>query len=181
MTRIWQQEKRVLLALPQAVPNATTIGCCHGGLAASDFAEQRSPRQRQCGVHNDPQGDACTGFEDHGAGGVLDVMYSMGYNSMMIEIRESYDFVEYMRDLRDVNAKVRIAQRIRRLALGNPGDVRAVGEGISELRVDYGPGYRVYYKRRGEVLIIVLCAGDKRSQDSDISRAKQIANELETP
>lgn len=86
-----------------------------------------------------------------------------------------------MRDLRDVNAKVRIAQRIRRLALGNPGDVRAVGQGISELRIDYGPGYRVYYKRRGEVLIIVLCAGDKRSQDSDILRAKQIANELEKP
>jgi putative addiction module killer protein len=99
----------------------------------------------------------------------------------MIEIREHYDFVAYMRDLRDMNAKVRIAQRIRRLALGNPGDVRAVGEGISELRIDYGPGYRVYYKRRGEVLIIVLCAGDKRSQDSDILNAKQIANELEQP
>jgi putative addiction module killer protein len=99
----------------------------------------------------------------------------------MIEIRESYDFVEFMRDLRDVNAKVRIAQRIRRLALGNPGDVRAVGQGISELRIDYGPGYRVYYKRQGEILIIVLCAGDKRSQNSDILRAKQIANELEKP
>jgi putative addiction module killer protein len=86
-----------------------------------------------------------------------------------------------MRDLRDVNAKVRIAQRIRRLALGNPGDVRAVGHGISELRVDYGPGYRVYYKRYGEILLIVLCAGDKRSQDSDILRAKQLANELEEP
>jgi putative addiction module killer protein len=99
----------------------------------------------------------------------------------MIEIREHYVFVAYMRDLHDVNAKMRIAQRIRRLALGNPGDVRAVGEGISELRIDYGPGYRVYYKRRGEVLIIVLCAGDKRSQDSDILYAKQIANELEEP
>ena len=63
-------------------------------------------------------------------------MYSMGYSITMVEIRESYDFVEFMRDLRDVNAKVRIAQRIRRLALGNPGDVRAVGEGISELRID---------------------------------------------
>jgi putative addiction module killer protein len=61
----------------------------------------------------------------------------------MIEIREHYDFVAYMRDLRDVNAKMPIAQRIRRLALGKPGDVRAVGEGISELRIDYGPGYRV--------------------------------------
>jgi putative addiction module killer protein len=111
----------------------------------------------------------------------LDEAYSMGYDSPMIEIREHYDFVAYMRDLSDVNAKVRIAQRIRRLALGNPGDVRAVGEGISELRIDYGPGYRVFYKRRGEVLIIVLCAGDKRSQDSDILHAKQIANELEQP
>jgi putative addiction module killer protein len=99
----------------------------------------------------------------------------------MLEIRESFDFVEYMRDLRDVNAKVRITQRIHRLALGNPGDVRPVGEGISELRINYGPGYRVYYKRRGEVLIIVLCAGDKRSQDSDILRAKQLVNEMELP
>ncbi len=99
----------------------------------------------------------------------------------MFEIRESYDFVGYMRDLRDVNAKVRIAQRIRRLALGNSGDVRAVGQGISELRIDYGPGYRVYYKRRDEILIIVLCAGDKRSQDSDIIRAKKLANEMEQP
>jgi putative addiction module killer protein len=121
----------------------------------------------------------CVGFEDQGSGGSLDGPYSMGYSQKMIEIREHYDFVAYMRNLRDVNAKVRILQRIRRLALGNPGDVRPVGEGISELRIDYGPGYRVYYKRRGEVLIIVLCAGDKRSQDSDILHAKQIANELE--
>jgi putative addiction module killer protein len=79
------------------------------------------------------------------------------------------------------NKPAKSTARIRRLALGNPGDVRAVGEGISELRIDYGPGYRVYYKRRGEILIIVLCAGDKRSQDLDILRAKQIANELEKP
>ncbi len=99
----------------------------------------------------------------------------------MIEIRESFDFVKYMQDLRDVNAKVRIAQRIQRLALGNPGDVRAVGQGISELRINYGSGYRVYYKRQGEVLIIILCAGDKRSQDQDIMRAKLLAKEMELP
>jgi putative addiction module killer protein len=139
------------------------------------------PWRKQSGINDDPQDDVCVGFDDHEADRTLDAMYSMGYSITMVEIRESYDFVEFMRDLRDVNAKVRIAQRIRRLALGNPGDVRAVGEGISELRIDYGPGYRVYYKKRGDILIVILCAGDKRSQDSDILQAKQLAKELEKP
>jgi putative addiction module killer protein len=99
----------------------------------------------------------------------------------MTDVRESLEFVAYMQDLRDVNAKVRITQRIQRLARGNLGDVRAVGEGISELRIDYGPGYRVYYKQHGQILIVILCAGDKRTQNADITRAKRLATEMEPP
>ena len=76
--------------------------------------------------------------------------------------------------LRDRQARARIDVRIRRLSLGNPGDVRPVGEGVSELRIDYGPGYRVYYVQRGAYLVILLAGGDKRTQDKDI----QIALEL---
>ena len=72
----------------------------------------------------------------------------------------------------------RIVERLRRLALGNPGDVKPVGDGLSELRVDYGPGYRVYFVHRGEVLIVVLCGGDKASQGRDITRAKVLAKEI---
>jgi putative addiction module killer protein len=72
-------------------------------------------------------------------------------------------------------AKARIAVRIDRLAVGNPGDVRAVGDGVSELRIDYGPGYRVYDTRRGALVILLLCGGDKSSQDRDIAQAKRIA------
>jgi putative addiction module killer protein len=67
---------------------------------------------------------------------------------------------------------------IRRLSLGNPGDVKAVGEGVSELRIDYGPGYRVYYVRRAEVVVILLCGGDKKSQSKDIDAAKTLARQL---
>jgi putative addiction module killer protein len=79
----------------------------------------------------------------------------------------------------DQRAAIRIAQRIVRLQAGLVGDVKPVGGGISELRVDYGPGYRVYFVRRGQVLIILLCGGDKRSQRRDIARAKILAAELE--
>lgn len=103
----------------------------------------------------------------------------MGYIVLMIVIRGSFDFVRYMQNLRDASAKARIAGRIRRLALGNAGDVRPIGDGLSELRIDYGPGYRVYFRRKGEMLIIILCAGDKRTQDADIARAKRIAMEME--
>jgi putative addiction module killer protein len=98
----------------------------------------------------------------------------------MIAIRESFVFERYLRGLKDMSARSRIVTRIGRLAMGNPGDVRSVGEGISELRIDYGPGYRVYYKQKGDVLILVLCDGDKRSQDDDIIQAKQLAKEMES-
>jgi putative addiction module killer protein len=84
-----------------------------------------------------------------------------------------------MEGLRDARAKARIAQRLDRLARGNPGDAKPVGSGISELRIDYGPGYRVYYCRLGTVLIVLLCGGDKSTQKKDIKVAKQLAKDLE--
>ena len=96
----------------------------------------------------------------------------------MIEILQTETFARWLTDLRDRRAAARIAERLRRLALGNPGDVKPVGDGLSELRVDYGPGYRVYYAQRGATLVIVLCGGDKADQDRDIVRAKALAKEI---
>lgn len=103
----------------------------------------------------------------------------MSYNESMIEIRQTIEFSRWFDGLRDTMAKARIAIRIRRLSLGNPGDVKPVGEGVSELRIDHGPGYRVYFVQRGSVLVMLLCGGDKRSQERDIARAKAMAEELE--
>lgn len=93
----------------------------------------------------------------------------------MIELLQSSEFAKWLTDLRDRNARARIQTRIRRLSLGNPGDVKPIGEGISELRIDYGPGYRVYYMQRGPIIIVLLCGGDKSSQSRDIALAKGIA------
>lgn len=97
----------------------------------------------------------------------------------MTEIRKTEVFAKWIDGLRDVRAKARILVRIERLASGNPGDVEPVGEGVSELRIDYGPGYRVYYKCQGHALIVLLAGGDKRTQDRDIRRALQLARELD--
>ncbi len=78
-----------------------------------------------------------------------------------------------------MRAKAKIIQRIDRLELGNPGDVAPVGEGVSEMRIHYGPGYRVYIKQRGEEIVVLLCGGDKSTQDTDIALAKKLARELE--
>ncbi|WP_079212851.1 type II toxin-antitoxin system RelE/ParE family toxin [Brucella pituitosa] len=86
----------------------------------------------------------------------------------MFSVRETIEFSNWLLRLRDDRAKTRIMQRIDRLARGNPGDMKLLGDGLAELRFDYGPGYRVYYIRAGEVLILLLCGGDKRSQDKDI-------------
>jgi putative addiction module killer protein len=83
-----------------------------------------------------------------------------------------------MARLRDVRGRAKIAARIDRLAMGHAGDVRPVGAGISELRIHYGPGYRVYYVHRGSVVLMLLCGGDKSSQSRDISKAKKLATEL---
>lgn len=95
----------------------------------------------------------------------------------MIELIKSGTFDRWLRELRDARARVRILARLDRVAVGNPGDVRPVGEGISELRIDYGPGYRVYFMRRGPVVIVLLCGGDKASQGRDIALAKSIAGQ----
>ena len=95
----------------------------------------------------------------------------------MIEIRETDVFSSWLQALRDSRAKAKIAARIQRLAFGNPGDVRPLGEGISELRIPYGPGYRVYYVQRGNILIVLLCGGDKSTQVKDIKLAHKLAKE----
>jgi putative addiction module killer protein len=97
----------------------------------------------------------------------------------LIEVRQTETFVAWFGDLQDRRAKARVQARIDRLALGNPGDVKPVGEGVSELRIDYGPGYRVYFVQRGQTVIILLAGGDKRSQPRDIRRALDLARSLE--
>lgn len=97
----------------------------------------------------------------------------------MIEIRQTPAFAAWLSKLVDGRAKERIAQRIVCLQSGLLGDVKPIGQGLSELRVDHGPGYRIYFKRRGPVLIILLCGGDKRSQRRDIAKAKELAMKLE--
>lgn len=96
----------------------------------------------------------------------------------MIEIRQTEVYEQWFDSVRDRQARVRIDARIRRLSLGNPGDVTPVGEGVSELRIDYGPGYRVYFVQRGHALVVLLAGGDKRTQDRDISTALEMAREL---
>jgi putative addiction module killer protein len=97
----------------------------------------------------------------------------------MIEVRQTVVFREWLDGLADRRASARVAQRIVRLQAGLLGDVKPVGDGVSEMRVDYGPGYRVYFVQKGQVLIILLCGGDKKSQRRDIKRAKALASELE--
>lgn len=96
----------------------------------------------------------------------------------MIQIRQTEVFANWLHVLRDRQAKVRIQVRIDRLQLGLPGEVKPVGEGVSELRIDYGPGYRVYYTKRGRELIVLLAGGDKRTQDRDIKKAIELAHNL---
>jgi putative addiction module killer protein len=98
---------------------------------------------------------------------------------MKAEIRRTAEFLKWMGSVRDVRAKLAIAARIDRLATGNAGDLKPVGHGVSELRIRSGPGYRVYYVQRGSVLIVLLCGGDKSSQDADIAKAHAIARGLE--
>jgi putative addiction module killer protein len=93
----------------------------------------------------------------------------------MIEVRLTYAFRDWLDGLRDSRAKAGIARRIDRLASGNPGDTKFLGKGVSELRIDHGPGYRVYYMRRGALLIVLLCGGDKSTQSKDIAEAMELA------
>jgi putative addiction module killer protein len=97
----------------------------------------------------------------------------------MIEILQTEYYRKWFDKLKDRNARARIDIRLRRLSLGNPGDVKSVGEGILELRIDYGPGYRVYFTKKGDRLIILLAGGDKTTQAEDILKAKMVVHEIE--
>jgi putative addiction module killer protein len=94
------------------------------------------------------------------------------------EVRRTTEFIDWLVGLRDVQARARIAKRIDRIAQGAFGDAKSVGDGVSELRFTFGPGYRVYYTQRGEIVVILLCGGDKDSQARDIERAKAMAKEI---
>jgi putative addiction module killer protein len=96
----------------------------------------------------------------------------------MLDVRQTSVYSEWFAGLRDRAAKVRIDIRVRRLSLGNPGDVKPVGEGVSELRVDHGPGYRVYFIQQADIFVVLLAGGDKSSQEKDIRNAKALAREL---
>ncbi len=96
----------------------------------------------------------------------------------MIEARQTAEFSGWLHRLKDANAVARIVARVRRMELGNPGDTKSVGRGVMEMRIDYGPGYRIYYARRGAEVVILLCGGDKRGQRRDIKRAQELAEQL---
>jgi putative addiction module killer protein len=96
----------------------------------------------------------------------------------MVEIRKTDVFVDWLDGLKDIRARARVLVRIERLAAGNPGDVKPVSESISELRISYGPGYRVYFKKRGKELIILLAGGDKSTQSKDVKTALRLARNL---
>jgi len=103
----------------------------------------------------------------------------VAYKLQMLDIKRTEEFSIWLGDLRDIRARAKVLARIDRLSLGNPGDVAPVGDGVSEMRIHYGPGYRVYYIQRGEEIVVLLCGGDKSSQGSDIRAAKKLASELE--
>ena len=96
----------------------------------------------------------------------------------MVEIRKTENYLQWIDNLRDHQARARILARIERLALGNPGDVKPAGEGVSELRIDFGPGYRVYFTKRGREIVILLAGGDKATQSADIRIALRLARNL---
>jgi putative addiction module killer protein len=97
----------------------------------------------------------------------------------MIEVRQTEEFLGWLHRLKDANAVARIVGRIRRLETGNPGDTKNVGQGVREMRIDYGPSYRIYYMHRGTQIVILLCGGDKRTQQRDIKRAQKMAEMMD--
>ena len=96
----------------------------------------------------------------------------------MVEVRQTERFARWLEDLRDLRARARVQARIERLIGGNPGDIKPVGSGVSELRINYGPGYRVYFQQKGSTLIILLAGGDKASQPRDIDEALSLARQI---
>ena len=97
----------------------------------------------------------------------------------MFEVRQTSVFETWVDGLKDIRAIARIEVRLRRLSLGHLGDAKSLGDGVSEMRIDYGPGYRLYFTRRGDRIVILLCGGDKKRQSDDIARAKQLAKEAD--
>jgi putative addiction module killer protein len=102
----------------------------------------------------------------------------MGYIAGVVELRKTELFARWLDGLRDLRARARVQARLERLAGGNPGDAEPVGEGVSELRINYGPGYRVYFKQQGRQIVILLAGGDKRTQAKDIKIALRLARNL---
>jgi putative addiction module killer protein len=96
----------------------------------------------------------------------------------MVDIKKTDVYARWLDNLRDIRARARVLARVERLAAGNPGDVKSVGEGVSEMRIDYGPGYRVYFTRRGNEIVILLAGGDKSTQNTDIKTAQELACNL---
>jgi putative addiction module killer protein len=96
----------------------------------------------------------------------------------MFEVRQTKVFISWVAGLKDQRAVARVDVRLRRLALGNMGDVKSLGDGVSEIRIDYGPGYRLYFTKQGDRIVVLLCGGDKKRQSADIERAKKMAKEL---
>ena len=102
----------------------------------------------------------------------------MGYTCSVLEVRKTEVYAQWLDGLRDVRARARVLVRVERLAAGNPGDIRPVGEGVSELRIDYGPGYRVYFKKQGRMILVLLVGGDKCTQGRDVRTALRLARNL---
>lgn len=96
----------------------------------------------------------------------------------MVDIKKTDVYVRWLDGLRDIRARARVLARVERLAAGNPGNVKSVGGDVSEMRIDYGPGYRVYFTRRGNEIVILLAGGDKSTQDADIKTAQELARNL---
>lgn len=109
----------------------------------------------------------------------LDPSRSVLYKGQAFQLAETDEFHHWLGSLADRRAKARVIDRIKRASDGNFGDAKAVGSGVSEMRIDYGPGYRVYFFRRGKELVILLCGGDKKSQQADIAQAVRMKEEIE--
>ena len=111
---------------------------------------------------------------------MVDFSYPYGYDCCMILLRQTETFSRWLSSLKDRQVQARILSRLDRIAMGNFGDVKSVGEGISEIRIDSGPGYRLYFVRRESAVVLLLCGGDKSTQDRDIARSKELVHTLET-
>lgn len=109
----------------------------------------------------------------------LDSSQNVLYTGQAFSLEETLEFAKWLEGLRDRKAKVKIADRIKRASNGNFGDHRSVNGGVFEMRIDYGPGYRVYYFQRDKELVILVCGGDKRTQDADVAFAKRLKEEIE--